>query len=485
MKIFLFAVLIFYNINPTKAQSFTDSTANVFINSLTLQRDRLDKIILPDELELSKRLGITYKNIDKKYLISNDIEPEIRDKITKNQLTFTFSIDKLADDYSRLKFVIPKINLTRDYFFKKTQLISKPYYYSRDWKIIKSEYFIFHISYESFFNKYSADKLDSFVKKISHLLKYSGEQIENLRKNKIHYFLCTDESEIKQLTGYSARGLYYIPYDYIITTYNCHYHELLHLLINFKLKSLYLYTSPLLQEGFAVAFGGRGGKEPRVILDMGLFLVKSGMLDYNSLLTKPDFYQSDISMSYPVSGIYNKFLIQTDGIEKYLGLYQKYSTTENNINDLNFDKSDLPPDDKWKRFIDSYFDSTIIIAPENKSEFKLIAKGYNYKISGNNYFYLFQIKDTVLLSPRNSLAGYKSKLFSEIFPSREYHSEKYAIIADSNEISVYNFYSNNLEAKYVRGFDIHQQPVKFTNGYYRFLISLKLFDEPMNKLFVK
>ncbi len=255
------------------------------------------------------------------------------------------------------------------------------------------------------------------------------------------------------------------------------------LLINFKLQNLYLYTLPFLQEGFAVAFGGRGGKEPGVILNMGLFLAKSGMLDYSSLLNKDDFYQNDITMSYPVSGLYNKFLIDKTGIEKYLSLYRKYSTIEYKINSLSIDTSELPSEKEWKNFVNTYSDSSIIISQFNRSEYMpLKSNHYSYKISANNKYYLFEIKDTLFLSLKDALKGYNSNLFHELFPVKNYTGEKYAVIADSNEISVYNFYSNNLIAKYVRGFSLSQQPVNFENGFYNFLLSKKLFDKPIDEL---
>jgi hypothetical protein len=464
------------------SQSLPDSTTRYFINSLLVRRDKLDKFVLPEELELSNRLGVTYKDVDKKYLISNDFDLKTRNEIIKNKFTFTYETDGLDEDYSLLRVIIPKLNLIKEYIFKDSFLISKPFYYSRNWKVNSSRYFVFHISVQNSFNNYGAEKLDNFVTRITHLLNFSDEQIEKLKQNKIHYFLCKDDNEIKQLTGYSARGLFYIPYDYIITTYNCHYHELLHLLINYKLQNLNLYTLPFLQEGFAVAYGGRGGKEPRVIHDMGLFLAKSGMADYTSLLIKPDFYQSDISMSYPVSGLYNKFLINKIGIDKYIVLYKKYSTTEDKIDNMPFDITDLPPNDQWLSFINSYNDSSVSLNIDNINNFNLINEKENqYKISSNNKCYLFQMKDTLLFSTEMIL-NYKSNLFSEIFPTHNYDSEKYAVIADSNEISVYNFYSNNLAAKYVRGFTLEQKAVPTKNGFYNFLLSKKLFDQPIGKL---
>jgi len=61
-------------------------------------------------------------------------------------------------------------------------------------------------------------------------------------------------------------------------------------------------------------------KEPEIILDLGLFLVKSGMADIKSLIVKDGFYTYDVSLSYPMSGLYNYFLIKELGVAKYLNL---------------------------------------------------------------------------------------------------------------------------------------------------------------------
>ncbi|MGB8320657.1 MAG: hypothetical protein WCE54_21170, partial [Ignavibacteriaceae bacterium] len=363
-------------------------------------------------------------------------------------------------------------------------LVSSPFYFGRKWLKEESKFFIFHISNPLLFNHYAEEKLDNFVDKICNVLKLSNDRVEKLKDNKIHYYLCSDTGEIKSFTGYEARGLYYLPYDYIISTFNCHYHEILHLLINYKLKTLSLYTLPLLQEGFAVAFGGRGGKEPDVILEMGAFLATSNFLNYNFLLSKQDFNHYDATMTYPLAGLYNKFLIDKLGIDKYINLYKKYSGTETKIEKLKIIPDDLPPAEEWVHYLKNYSDSNSIkIGIPVSKTFKEIDKVKNiFTISENQSYYLFLIKDTLLLSPAETMNNYRSKLFHELLPDKIYNGEEYAVIADSNEISVYNFYSNNLIAKYVRSFTWLNKKVPHINNLYQFLIEKNIFDKPLNEM---
>jgi len=65
---------------------------------------------------------------------------------------------------------------------------------------------------------------------------------------------------------------------------------------------------------------------------MGAWLQKSGMLNVGDLLTKDDFSKTDPTMSYPLSGLYNLFLINELGVDKYLNVYKIFSDTPDKIN---------------------------------------------------------------------------------------------------------------------------------------------------------
>ncbi len=487
MNIAIIAGIIFITVINNFALiggTLPDSTAKSFIFALLNNRSNLQKFVLPEELALSNRLDINYTEIDDKFLISNDVDSSLRADISNNNLNFTYNVESLDGSYSKLILLIPSKNFSREYLFKDSFLISRPYYYARNWKKIESKYFIFYISDPLLFNDYSIKRLDNFVERISGILKYNDKDLAKLRKNKINYYLCKDDKEIKLLTGYDARGLYLIPYDYIITTYSCHYHEILHLLINYKFKKIPLYTTPFLQEGFAVAFGGRGGKEPGVILDMGAFLEESVFLNFNALLSRQDFYKIDATMSYPVAGLYNKFLINELGIEKYLSLYKMYSSNEKRVNNIEININNLPSENKWMNYFNHYSDSNKIkIAEGNFNSFKEFARRENsFIISEDSSYYMFRVYDTVLISPPTKARNYKSKIFTELLPGRKYKGEKYGVFADSNEISIYNFYSNNLIAKYVRSFTVTQKRVSRHDNLYQFFVKKEVFDEALREV---
>ena len=195
--------------------------------------------------------------------------------------------------FLRLTITIPTLNLKREYFLKDSFLFNSAYYHSRNWKTITTDHFKFFVSDETLFNDYSINLLENFINRMTEILSFTETERNQLKEKKIFYFLCKDEEEIQKVTGFATRGIFILAQDYVITTYNTHYHELLHFLINYKLRKLPLYTHPFLQEGFAVAFGGRGGLDAHTISEMGVFLIKSGFANYKELLSKLDFQKTD------------------------------------------------------------------------------------------------------------------------------------------------------------------------------------------------
>jgi hypothetical protein len=314
------------------------------------------------------------------------------------------------------------------------------------------------------------------------LLDFCDRRLKEIEAHKIYYILCKDEEEIKLLTGFNTRGMYNLAYDFVITTFNSHYHELLHLLINFNLQRLPLYTHPLLQEGFAVAFGGRGGQEPDVILSLGSFLYNSKMLDYSSLLSKNDFYQFNVSLSYPVSGLYNKFLVEQIGIERYLELYRKYSGTADEVGKMKIHDNELPGRDTWEEFLADYSQNKAIDFKSSRIQTQLIYDGASARIFEDSRNYYFNMRDTLLIGTDTMGKEYQSKKFHEIFKNRKYGGEKYLVLVGANEISIYNLFTNNVIANYVSSFSVTYSPVPSENGLYYFSVRKHIFDAELKSI---
>lgn len=483
-NILIILSLVLFFAKSSNAQNLSKQVAESFIDALINNSDDLENFFDASELKLSARLGITYKGVKHKSLISLDIDPALKQKLLTHELKYTFKIESLESDYSKLLIEIPEGKINYEFIFKKGKMISKADFYALEWPRVRSKYFVFHVSKDYLLNDYSISKLDSFVDKILHQLGCSNSEIKKLEAEKIHYFLCKDEEEIKLLSNYVTRGMYYLTNDYIISTFNNHYHEIAHLLINYKLKSVDLFTLPILQEGFAVAFGGRGGQDSKVILNMGIFLVKSNMLDYDALLSKSSFSQLDPSVTYPISGLYTKFLIDKLGMPGFLELYKKYSADAVDINKLQLTGTELPAKKEWGKFVtESERDKDIQVTGFDEQNFSnALIDNENIRISENDSVYLVKIKTNTTLKKKGTSTGYKSKLFAELFPSGKYKQEKYVIMAASDEVSIYNFLTNNLIAKYVQGFSLTNEPVPQKDGFFIYTLKKRVFDEPLNSL---
>jgi hypothetical protein len=471
------SALFFFLISTLVAQPLSNERATEFINALINESDSLEYFVLPEELAISKRLGIQYEGVKNKFLISYDIPAEIIKDIKNRKINYNIDIQNIDDEYSILNFVVSSKNYKTKYYFKNEYLISPPYFCFNDWQVIESEHFTFYVSKPEFFNQYSIDMLEKFIVEMFSVMHYTKEEIQHLKENKIIYILCKDEDEIEKLTDYKARGMCNLAYDYLITTYNCHYHELVHLLVNFKMKELPLYTHPFFQEGLAVALGGRGGKEPGVILNLGKFIAESGFMNYTELLNASNFKNYDASMSYPLSGFYNKFLLESISFNDYQNLYRKYSSTD--IPGSVISQNDLPVSSNWKQFLNEYSNNSITI-DFNDEDYIRIAENDFYYLKENDKKYLVGTKGSLLISTSDKPDNLHSKIFSEFYPEREYRGEKYLVSVNESEIAVYNLYTNNLIANYVAGFTLDMKTVPNQNGFFQFCIRKNMLGENLD-----
>jgi len=432
-----------------EAVGFSDSTAGEFIKDVRHNSADLKKWVLPEELEISRRLDINYENVTNKFLISYELEFPADLALHNAQ--------PLEQDYSLL--TITAGDQTQRYYFLANYLISPVNYFSRGWTRIESKYFVFIVSDPDKFNEYSMAQLDDFVESTSERLGILDDRLRQLQKNKIYYYLCKTSEEIKNLTGYNTRGMYVLAYDYIVSTFNCHYHEITHLLVNYKLQHLPLLTHPFLQEGIAVALGGRGGKEPSVIHNMGIFLERSEFAGYRELLSHQGFASTDASLSYPVSGLYNNYILERLGGEKYLALYLAYSG-DNFRADIKPD--DLPPQKNWTEYLASYRSvQPINPAPDDNTNCETIYSDETAQICAGENNTVFRTKYAVMMG------------------------EEFLITSDNSEISVYDLRTNNLIAKYVVSFSRGQIPIRSVDGYRVFSIDNSVFGGIVEELEIR
>lgn len=469
--------------------SFSQDKQKEFVEALISGVDNLEKFVDDGELSSSKRLCINYDGIKYKFIISFDIDEKIKDEIKKNNLKYEIKKSDLGNGYSIAELTVPSLNYSKQFYFKNGKWISPISYFSKDWTTKTSKYFIFKISEPKYFNDYCINKLDEFVDSTIVLLGMDEQQKKLLEKEKIYYILCSDEKEIEQITGFNMRGQFITAMDGIITTYNTHYHELAHMLMNYKLKNLSLYTLPFFMEGFAVAVGGRGGMAKRVVLDIGYYLQKSGFLTYDSIISNDGFYKEDASLTYPVAGLYNAFLIKELGAKKYTELYKGVNGSIEYLKNIISSQINLQDMKIYDNYLKDYVSEPNIYIDKNdthKVDFIIHHVGSLRKV---DKYYKFSIVSPFIFSPSDQNAvgkEYKSKKFAEITHENEndYEGFKYGIAADSLSVSLYNFYTNEIIASYINNFSLNPQKVSVNNSRYEFFIKNKIFENDLDSMVI-
>jgi hypothetical protein len=461
-----------------------------FIYSLLHDKDNLRKFADDSELARSERLGISYDDVKNKFLISYDIDDDIRSKIREGKNTYRTYEHVQNNEFSRIEFTVPSLNYSKSFYFYKSKFIPPTRFFTREWQTRESKYFVFKISNPLYFNDYCVKKLDDFVDSICTLLDVNTLRKQTLQKEKIYYVFCNDESEVESLTGFKTKGMFVTAFDEVITSYNTHYHEVAHVLINFKLQKLGLYTLPFFLEGFAVAVGGRGGMSSRVVTDVGYYIQKISFLTYDSILTNNTFYEYDANMTYALSGMYNLFLLNELSPKKYLELYKKTNGSLEFVRNKAIEPGLLPNKASYDEFVRKYETSRDVFIDENdtnKSSVRIPGAGMS--ILKINDYYKFFTSNTFIFSPaeRDFTTGdYESKMYHTFFKKGKsipdkFPGMKYGILADSVSVKLYNFYADELIATYEKNFSIESKNVAVIDGYFVFFINRNVFGTDLQE----
>ncbi len=464
------------------SQTLEKQEAEKFVRDLVWRRDSLAYWFDQSGVRTARRLGIEYEGVEYKNLIGYDIDDSVRAMVRTRGLGHSMTIDSLDDGCALVTISYDGLQGSWRFYFKGNRCMSPLDYLTRGWKTFESDHFRFVVSDSSLFNPYCSGELEAFVHRMAEMLSFREEEMRTLKREKIYYYLCRDEDEIEKLTGFRTRGICNLAYDAVASVFPAHLHELTHLLVNFKLRSLPLFTHPFLQEGLAVAFGGRGGMAPGVLKSMGRFLYASGLADLPALLNKGEFEQLDASISYPASGLYNMFLIETRGMQSYLALYRRHSGAAGDRAAVQIDPDELASDPAWKLYLKKSTKAEVILLEDQTNHARSLYADTSASVSEDTNGYHFLLRDFLLLPPRGSLRGLRSKKFEEYFPGREYRGEKYLVRAKQDEISVYNLLTDDLIASYAAAFAMPPARVRLVEGKYAFSIWKGVFEEPLGPL---
>jgi hypothetical protein len=343
--------------------------------------------------------------------------------------------------------------------------------------------------------------LDRFVTETCARLEIGQERLELLRTRKIGYVWCPEET-VAELVGAPTRGVALLQTDTVVTAEPCHLHEVAHLLVNFGLQELPLYTLPFLQEGTAVALGGRWGRGPEVMHGMGRFALDAGLLQPEELLTFESFWSHMPDLTYAPSGVLVGCLLDLLGGGRFLELYRDLSGDLVHVRSLELEtvRSRLATAAglRWEEVrsrLDEYMDRLscggLLSGDLEGGEPVDRLEGGNLTVTLTSDGAWLNWTIQALAGPAVGAVLFRgpdslpeaipepgSRLFAEQFPDREFNGELMALVFSPEEIGLYNFWTDLLTAKFVASFCPELAVVVNEGRELRFRIDPKILPEP-------
>ncbi len=481
MKKFVY-VFLALSVLASSAHALDVERARAFIRAVASGSDSLEAFHHPDELALSQRFGIQYEGVRQKFMLGYDLAPQEKLRVLASDAAWNVEVSAEQDGWAVARLRIGSIE--RAFYFQDGYFVTPVRYFTRDFTSHQSRFFTILTEDPATFHPSAAQALDKFVLEAAETLELPSEKLELLEREKIVFVLCKDPESIEQLTGYRIRGMGVVSHDYVLTTYSAHYHEVAHILTALKLERELPVTHPLLREGLAVALGGRGGRDPETILDVGCFLFRSTLVELDSLCDERAYLEETVSFSYPASGIYVRFLLDELGVERFLKLYRQYSHPERDSVNCVIKKTDLPGTDSWKKWLDGWrqFEAVTPLEeiPKNGSEIVKLP-GVGVWDWGDSY--CFSLTHDLVFSEQEPPPGYQSSRFKELHPELDYNGCRYLISIRDGEIGVYDLYLNTLLANRVPSF-IHPPPPETAKSAGPLIFSIRkaLFEMPLEQL---
>lgn len=458
---------VFILIFVARGITFSQSSPQKFIDALIYDKPEIMEYVNKDELKRSQRLGIEYNGVKNKFLIGGDIPAELKEDIKSGNYKYKVTEKPLADSYTEVTFKVPDVSYSKVFYFQNG-FVTTSAYRSHKWEKAESKYFSYRLQESKYFNDYCKRRLDEFVDMVADTLGFTISEKRLLEKEKITYTFCANENEVEQITGFKAKGIAMLGSDEIVTSYQTHFHEVAHLLINYKLKKLGLYTLPFFMEGFAVAVGGRGGMAPRVVTDVGFYLQKTGFLTYDSILTFDQFYSTDANMSYAVSGLYNSFLLNELGGEKYLELYRNMSGSIEFVKNVKSDNMSFPEKLMFENYLQKYVNDSLLYfdSTDNKEPGTYTQGVFGYFETAGSY-YKFFIADNFSIGPPESdvSSKYNSKLYIMLTGDSNHNPLKYYFDVDSSSVKIYNLLNDEMIYLYTKSLSIDSSSIPVIRGY--------------------
>jgi len=435
----------------------------------------------PSALTRAGRLGIEYDGItikaDCNSPVINDLG-RVKDLMTRGIKTKGIIDSGLV----RLKYVVLHGTEEIETYYYARRLGDDFWFvfsqdcYAGEWPVIETEYFRFHINPDmmGYYSPVGTKALDRFVENTADRIKLDSERRKLLAEQKIDYYFCDGENEVRKITGLSTRSHYDRASDALITADFPDFYQVSKLLVDFRLQHRSYFGLPVVEEGLAIYLGGRWQRSGDVIIDFGEYILDFNLTSIDSILTKNEPAGETLAdITYPIDACLADFLIARLGIDRYLDLYKDLCGDIEAVEKIDTDqiKSIVAgaAETDWETFkadftayfTDRHAHGGFIYPGRVDTDRTLIDEG-GINISVSDKWLQVTCSgpaDTdpganILIDRDRDLQGKNSRLFEEQYKNRQvYDGYRFGIKMDKNEIGLYDYGANQLKAKYVVSFD--------------------------------
>jgi hypothetical protein len=420
-------------------------------------QDSIDDFLTPSIAHKSNKHNISYNITYNKFLIGNIGLKAYSEQ--NPQLKVSHPLVKVEDSYYH-NYI--EVNGQRGYEFyiSENNVLSRVDYHTRNWKQLDSQYLTYHFPLDSPIPQEAMQILDKRIETFFTYFPEQNHELDSLRMYKLDYFYCPDMDTIEKLTSYKTRGILLLNQDYVISTYPAHFHEVTHFLINYYLQSNELYTHTFLQEGLAVAIGGRGGTSTGALMEAGKFLIDTGMVNYSDYYDIAMFGAEHASLSYPVAGLLTRIILDHYKPEEYLALYKKYSNSTcrfSNISELSWLTKDAI--DEYMK--DNNFKTIFLSGKEQ--DYRNMYSGETLQISVSKEMLQFKCKGDINFD-------YKDDSFNET------ENGRYSLKCSDEEIRLTDNLLGEVISSWSINFTLSDEKIPFVDGYYQFFLEKAVFS---------
>ena len=438
----------------------------------------------PEYLADSKRLGITYLDQPCAWDLASApvlARADLRAGRVGTEVDVVRRTDERAEVVVQLRAgdqtLSSRYGLTRD--GDTWQLTNPIWLAGRSWPEYTTDYCRLFVQHAGLLNDVALNELDRFVVETAAQLGVGEDRLADLHRIKVPYYLA-DEATVAELTGYPTKGMADLAGGAVISSHFPHFHELAHLLVNWSVGEVPLYTLPWLQEGVACRLGGRWGRSPEVILYMGWVNLDMQMVTTADILTWSGFRQAPTgpNATYGVSALLCELVIGEAGWPALLDLYRKLSGglevvagwTERRVADAVgcacgwTDPTTVPAlTDSVLRHSRCWRRCGIVPGPPaDAPPAELITEADGVRIRrvgpalevsvGGDTWPIVLLFDDRSGTPRGRTAPGVSTLFQEHLPDADWQGERWGLVCRPRNVGFYDWGTNRLLGTWVADF---------------------------------